>query len=41
MIEAKQQTAEQVVGTTSERWLTELSNNELREVLALSVMPEG
>ena len=41
MIEAKQQTAEQVVGATSERWLTELSNNELREVLALSVTPEG
>ena len=40
MIEAKQQTADQVVGTTSERWLTELSNTELREVLALSVTPE-
>ena len=40
MIEAKQQTAEQVVGATSERWLTELSNTELREVLALSATPE-
>ena len=40
MIEAKQQTAEQVVGATSERWLTELSNAELREVLALSATPE-
>ncbi len=40
MIEAKQQTADQVVGTTSERWLTELSNTELREVLALSAAPE-
>ena len=39
MIETKQQTAEQVVGTTSERWLTELSNTELREVLALSATP--
>ena len=41
MIEAKQQTAEQVVGATSERWLTELSNTELREVLALSATPEN
>ena len=40
MIEVKQQTAEQVVGVTSERWLTELSNTELREVLALSATPE-
>jgi SNF2 family DNA or RNA helicase len=40
MIEAKQQTADQVVGATSERWLTELSNTELREVLALSATPE-
>ena len=40
MIEAKQETAEQVVGATSERWLTELSNTELREVLALSAAPE-
>ncbi len=39
MIEAKQQTADQVVGATSERWLTELSNTELREVLALSATP--
>ena len=36
MIEAKQETAKQVVGATSERWLTELSNSELRDVLALS-----
>ena len=36
MIEAKQETAEQVVGATSERWLTELSNSELRDVLELS-----
>ncbi len=41
MIETKQQTADQVVGATSERWLTELSNTELREVLALSATPEG
>ncbi len=40
MIETKQQTADQVVGATSERWLTELSNTELREVLALSTAPE-
>ena len=40
MIETKQQTADQVVGATSERWLTELSNTELREVLALSTTPE-
>ena len=40
MIETKQQTADQVVGATSERWLTELSNTELREVLALSATPE-
>ena len=39
MIEAKQETADQVVGATSERWLTELSNTELREVLALSATP--
>ena len=39
MIEIKQETADQVVGTTSERWLTELSNAELREVLALSANP--
>ena len=39
MIEIKQETADQVVGTTSERWLTELSNAELREVLALSATP--
>ena len=41
MIEAKRETAEQVVGTTSERWLTELSNTELREVLALSASPRA
>ena len=40
MIETKQETAEQVVGATSERWLTELSNAELREALALSATPE-
>ena len=39
MIEIKQETADQVVGTTSERWLTELSNAELRDVLALSATP--
>ena len=39
MIEIKQETADQVVGTTSERWLTELSNAELRDVLALSANP--
>ena len=39
MIEAKRETADQVVGTTSERWLTELCNTELREVLALGVTP--
>ena len=39
MIEIKQETAGQVVGTTSERWLTELSNAELRDVLALSATP--
>ena len=39
MIESKQETADQVVGTTSERWLTELSNAELRDVLALSATP--
>ena len=33
MIEIKQETADQVVGITSERWLTELSNSELRDVL--------
>ena len=38
MIEAKQETAKQVVGATSERWLTELSNAELRDVLALSAI---
>jgi len=38
MIEAKQETARQVVGATSERWLTELSNSELRDVLALSTV---
>ncbi|MDE2785212.1 MAG: DEAD/DEAH box helicase [Chloroflexota bacterium] len=37
MIEAKGDTAERVVGGNSERWLTELSNAELREVLALSL----
>ena len=41
MIEIKQETADQVVGTTSERWLTELSNAELREVLALHAKPVG
>ena len=41
MIEIKQETADQVVGTTSERWLTELSNAELRDVLALSAAPVG
>ena len=35
MIEAKQATAERVVGT-GEGWLTELSNDELRAVLSLS-----
>ena len=40
MIKTKQQTSDQVVGATSERWLTELSNTELREVLALSTAPE-
>ena len=39
MIEAKQETAERVVGATSERWLTELSNAELRDVLTLSAVP--
>ena len=39
MIETKQETADQVVGATSERWLTELSNAELRDVLALSANP--
>ena len=39
MIEIKQETADQVVGTTSERWLTELSNAELRDVLALRATP--
>ena len=39
MIEIKQETADQVVGTTSERWLTELSNAELRDVLALRANP--
>ena len=34
MIERKQAVAEQVVGT-GEGWLTELSNEELREVFAL------
>ena len=41
MIEIKQETADQVVGATSERWLTELSNAELRDVLALSAAPVG
>ena len=41
MIETKQETADQVVGATSERWLTELSNAELRDVLALSAAPVG
>ena len=41
MIEIKQETADQVVGATSERWLTELSNAELRNVLALSADPVG
>ena len=36
MIEAKAETAQRVVGGSSERWLTELSNAELRDVLALS-----
>ena len=39
MIEIKQETADQAVGATSERWLTELSNAELRDVLALSRTP--
>ena len=39
MIDIKQETADQVVGATSERWLTELSNAELRDVLALSTTP--
>ena len=41
MIEIKQETANQVVGATSERWLTELSNAELRDVLALSAASVG
>ena len=41
MIEVKQETADQVVGATSERWLTELSNAQLRDVLALSAVPVG
>ena len=41
MIEIKQQTANQVVGATSERWLTELSNAELHEVLALGAAATG
>ena len=41
MIEIKQETADQVVGATSERWLTELSNAELRDVVALSAAPVG
>ena len=40
MIEIKQETADQVVGATSERWLTELSNVELLDVLAFSANPE-
>ena len=40
MIEIKRETADQVVGSTSERWLTELSTAELRDVLALSANPE-
>ena len=40
MIEIKRETAGQVLGTTSERWLTELSTAELRDVLALSASPE-
>ena len=40
MIEIKQETADQVVGPTSERWLTELSNAKLRDVLALSANTE-
>ena len=40
MIDIKQETAQQVVGATSERWLTELSNAELRDVLALSATPD-
>ena len=39
MIEIKQETADRVVGATTERWLTELSNTELRDVLALSAAP--
>ena len=35
MIERKREVAEQVVGT-GEGWLTELSNDALREILALS-----
>ena len=41
MIELKQETADQVVGATTEAWLTELSNAELRDVLALSASPVG
>ena len=41
MIEIKQETADQVVGATSERWLTELSNAELKDLLALSGDPVG
>ena len=40
MIEAKQETAQQVVGSTSERWLTELSSQELLNVLALRTRSE-
>ena len=40
MIDIKQETAQQVVGATPERWLTELSNAELRDVLALSATPD-
>ncbi len=37
LIEAKGETVQRVVGSKSERWLTELSNAELRDVLALSL----
>ncbi len=40
MIERKKEVAEKVVGT-GEGWLTEFSNDDLREVLALSKQAVG
>ena len=40
MIEAKRALAERIVGT-GERWLTELSTDQLREVIALSTEAVG